>query len=163
MKALIDRLLDSLHIAWTIAAKDIADALKNRTTLANILIIVGMVVFFFWASTLRPFDKTIEVVLYNEGDSELQLSSAELSDGYRFDFEGAGSLDEMKSLMRYEHIGVVVPAEFEGSMAAGETPTGSSRARSSRHRRCGPGCRSGRASVPCRQGRPRSRPIGGRR
>jgi ABC-2 type transport system permease protein len=123
MKAQIDNILDSLYIAWAIAAKDIAEALKNRNTLVNIILIMGLVGFFFWMSTLRPFDQRIEVVLYDEGQSELPPGSAELPDGITFKFEEAASLEEMKSMLRYEHIGIVVPAGFDQALAAGQNPT----------------------------------------
>ena len=53
-------LLDTLYIAWIIGTKDILDALKNKSSRSNIIIMVGMVVFFYWMGILRPFDKRCE-------------------------------------------------------------------------------------------------------
>jgi hypothetical protein len=39
-------LMDTLYIAWIIGSKDILDALKNKSSRANILLMIGMVVFF---------------------------------------------------------------------------------------------------------------------
>ena len=61
MKTLKGKLGDSLHIAVTIASKDVADALRNRNTRTNILLLVGLVAFFHWGLTVRPFDKNYDV------------------------------------------------------------------------------------------------------
>ena len=81
--------LDNLYMAWAIASKDIVDALKNKNTRINIILMMGMVVFFYWASTLRPFDKRIDTVVYDEGNSNLTSGTAELADGYTFRFYGS--------------------------------------------------------------------------
>ena len=59
-------LMDTLYIAWIIGTKDILDALKNKSTRANIMLMIGMVVFFYWLGSLRPFDKDVSVVVYDE-------------------------------------------------------------------------------------------------
>ncbi len=53
------KLIGNLYMVWVIASKDIVDALKNKDTRTNIILMMGMVVFFYWASTLRPFDERI--------------------------------------------------------------------------------------------------------
>jgi ABC-type Na+ efflux pump permease subunit len=116
----LNRITRSLYTAWTIASKDILEVLRNKSTLANLLLLLGFVVFFYWASTLRPFDQRIEVVVYGQGDSGLEIEDAELEDGTSFIFQDADSLEEMKRLLRYEHLGVVLPADFDQRLAAGE-------------------------------------------
>lgn len=112
--------LDNLHMAWTIARKDIGDALKHKGTRANILVMLVLVVFNYGISTVRPWDKSIEVVVYDEGDSGLFEGSIDLSDGYEIRFIEVSSLGQMKRNMRHEHWGLVVPADFE---QMGEEPT----------------------------------------
>jgi len=116
-------LLDNLYIAWAIASKDIVDALKNKATRTNIILMMGMVVFFYWASTLRPFDKRIDVAVYDEGDSSLTTGTAELADGYTFRFYEAASIHEMERMMGYKQLGVVIPADFDQVLASGGEPT----------------------------------------
>lgn len=123
MKTLIETGMDSLYIAWTIASKDIADALKNRATLFNIILMMGMVVFFYWVSTVRPWDKRIDVVVYDEGGSGLLVGSASLSDGYEIQFSEASSLEDMEGKLRYQEWGVVVPPDFSQALASEEAPT----------------------------------------
>jgi ABC-2 type transport system permease protein len=113
---------DSLYIAWTIAQKDIADAIKNKNTRTNIIIVIGMVVFFFWASSIRPWDKSIEAVVYDKSESGLFEGTIELSDDYEIRHIEMSSIEQMKRNIRFEHWGLVVPADFEDTLASGEEP-----------------------------------------
>jgi ABC-2 type transport system permease protein len=117
------KVMDNLYMAWAIASKDIVDALKNKITRFNILLMMGMVVFFYWISTVRPWDKSIEVVVYDESDSGLFEGTIELSDGYEIRHIEVSSLGQMKRNMRHEHWGLVVPADFEGDLASGRETT----------------------------------------
>ena len=123
MNATLGKLQDSLYVAWTIARKDIGDALKHKSTRINILLMLVMVVFFYWISTARPWDKSIEVVVYDEGDFGLFEGSTELSDGYEIILFEVSSLGQMQRNIRYEQWGVVVPADFEQTLASGGEPT----------------------------------------
>lgn len=120
MKSNTNNLTDSLYTSWTIAAKDLLDALKNKNTRLNLLLMVGFVVLFYWLSTLRPFDKEIDVVLFDEGNSSLDVERADLQDGYSVTIETVSSLEEMKRGMRYEKMGLVLPSDFDQKMATGE-------------------------------------------
>lgn len=114
--------MDSLGIAWTIARKDIGEALKHKGSRANIFLMLALVVFFYWISTARPWDKSIEVVVYDQGDSGLFEGSIELSDSYEIHHIEVSSLGKMQRNMRHEHWGLVVPADFEQTLAAGGEP-----------------------------------------
>ena len=95
----MNTLNDTLHTAWIIGTKDILDALKNKSMRSNILLMVGMVVFFYYLSVLRPFDKDVSVVLYNEGATSLELDTISLGDGAEYSFREASSLPEMEQMM----------------------------------------------------------------
>jgi len=123
MKTLKERLGDGLHIAVTIASKDVADALRNRNTRTNILLLVGLVAFFHWGLTVRPFDRQHEVVVYDQGQSSLQVTDARLEDGSEFTFYQASSLEEMKRMMVYRDLGLVLPADLDRTLASGGEPT----------------------------------------
>ena len=118
MKKLLQRWSDSLHISWVIAWKDIIDAFKNRATRINIIVLLGLVGFFYWGLTLRPFDKDIEMVVYDQGNSELDLDRTKLGDGSVLIFSEASSLEEMKRKMRYEEAGLVLPADLDQTLAS---------------------------------------------
>ena len=114
---------DSSYNALTIAAKDIVDALKNKNTRLNIIIIIAMVGFFHWTLTLRPFDKQIEIVVYDQGGSGLKFESTTLKDGQEIFFEEVDSILAMSREMAYEDLGIVIPTGFEDDLAS---PNGAS-------------------------------------
>jgi ABC-type Na+ efflux pump permease subunit len=115
--------LDNLYMVWTIGSKDIVDAVRNKDTRTNIILIMGMVVFFYWASTLRPFDKRIDTAVYDAGNSNLAIGTAEITDGYTFRFYEADSIHEMERMMGYKQLGVVIPVDFDQILASGGEPT----------------------------------------
>jgi ABC-2 type transport system permease protein len=115
-------LLDTLYMAWTIGTKDILDALKNKNTRINILVMTGMVLFFFWFSTLRPFDKDVSVVVYDEGHTSLTIQTAKLVDGATYRFRSVSSLEDMQTQMAHQHLGLVLPADLDATLASGGTP-----------------------------------------
>jgi ABC-2 type transport system permease protein len=111
--------LNNLYIVWAIGSKDILDALKNKKIRTNIVLMMGMVVFFYWASTVRPWDKSIEVVVFDESDSGLFEGTIELSDSFEIRHIEVSSLGQMQRNMRFEHWGLVVPADIEQTLASG--------------------------------------------
>ncbi len=117
------KIMDNLYIAWAIASKDIMEVLKNKSTRNNLILMMGMVVFFYWASALRPFDKRIDTAVYDEGNSSLTNATAALADGYTFRFYEAHSIQEMERIMGYKQLGVVIPADFDQILASGGEPT----------------------------------------
>ena len=114
-----DKFVDTLQIAWTIAWKDIQDALKNKNTRTNILIVMGLVVFFYWGSTPRPFDKRIDVAYYDEGNSSLRTNTAKMTDGYQFRFYETSSVYDLEGNLGWKQLGVVIPADFDQSLEQG--------------------------------------------
>ena len=114
--------MDKLYITWTIARKDIGDALQHKGTRVNIILMLVMVVFFYWISTVRPWDKSSEVVVYDKSDSGLFEGTITLSDGYEIRHIEVSSLGQMQRNMRHEHWGLVVPVDFEQILASGGEP-----------------------------------------
>jgi ABC-type Na+ efflux pump permease subunit len=115
-------LMDTLYMAWIIGTKDIRDALKNKNARINIILMIGTVVFFFWLGTLRPFDKDVSVVVYDEGHTSLMIDKATLGDGATYSFREASSLQEMKTKMANQNLGLVLPADLDQTLASGGTP-----------------------------------------
>jgi ABC-type Na+ efflux pump permease subunit len=116
-------LMDTLYIAWIIGTKDILDALKNKSSRANIILMIGMVLFFYWLGVLRPFDKNVSVVVYDEGNTNLSLEEATRTSGATYSFRKATSLQEMETRMAYQNLGLVLPADFDQTLASAGTPT----------------------------------------
>lgn len=123
MRTLVEKIKGSLYIASTIASKDILDVLKNRNTLINLSLVIGLVVFFYWFSTLRPWDKHMEVIVYDQSTSNLANLPGELSEGYSFDFDEVYSLEDLKNNIRYEALGLYIPPKFNQTLASDGEPS----------------------------------------
>jgi len=109
----------NLRTIWAIAWKDIKDSLTNKSTIVNILIVIGIVVFFWWSSTPRPFDKRIDVAYFDKGSSTLSTHSEEFGDGYHFRFFEVDSPEEIHQSMGYKKLGIVIPADFDQTVTSG--------------------------------------------
>jgi hypothetical protein len=107
------KISDALYFAWTIALKDIRDSFKNKATRTNILVLIGLVFFFYWMSNLRPFDKRVDIVVFDQGTSSTQLDRTELVDGSELEFRTASSMDELEEKMAYQDLGIVLPEDFD--------------------------------------------------
>jgi ABC-type Na+ efflux pump permease subunit len=115
-------LLDNLYMAWVIGTKDILDTLKNRASRTNIVVMAAMVVFFYWLGVLRPFDRGVSVVVYDEATSPA-LQAVKLADGAEYSFREASSLQDMERKMANQNLGLVLPANLSQTLSAGGTPT----------------------------------------
>ena len=111
---------ESLYIAWTIAAKDVRDAFKNKATRTNILVLIGLVFFFYWMSSIRPFDKRVNVVVFDQGESNFTFARTVLQDESELNFREASSFEEMEKKMAYQDLGMVIPANIDQVVDAGE-------------------------------------------
>ena len=119
----MNTLKDTLYNAWIIGTKDILDALRHKNSRTNIIMLVGMTVFFYWIGTLRPFDKNVSVVVYDEGKTSLTLESATLGDGAIYSFRDASSLSEMEWKMSHQNLGLVLPVNFDQTLNSTDTIT----------------------------------------
>jgi ABC-2 type transport system permease protein len=109
-----------LNMSWAIALKDVFDAFKNKATRINIIVLIVVVAFFYFMSTLRPFDKRVDVVVLDNGTSSLQLDRTTLQDGSELKFRQAASFPEFEQKMAYQHLGLVLPGDFDQQVAAEE-------------------------------------------
>ena len=98
----MSKIVDALYLAWTIALNDVRDAFKNKATRTNILVLIGMVVFFYWMSNLRPFDKRVDVVVLDEGIIQPATRKTTLQDGSELDFRSANSPADLEYKMAYQ-------------------------------------------------------------
>ena len=115
--------MNTIYIAWIIGTKDIVDALRNNYTRVNILAVLGMVLFFHWFGYLRPFDRDVYAVVYDEGSSGLTLDTAQLANGSTYHFIKATSREDMERKMAHQDLGLVIPADFGQILSAGGEPT----------------------------------------
>jgi ABC-2 type transport system permease protein len=113
----IDKLSENIRIVWTIAAKDIADALKNRTILSVILGISLMMLTSQALPLLLGLQNKHRLLLYNASDSALVGEAAiELRQAEDADLDVAPSQQDLETSLGEasdEMLGVVIPADFD--------------------------------------------------
>jgi ABC-2 type transport system permease protein len=119
--------IDDLRIVWAIAAKDIADAVKNKTFLS---IVIGMAMLML-STQAFPFlirlSAKPRLIVYDEGgssggDSELLTK---LRDDGRYTLIEVDSMEELEGAlisMNAEVLGLIVPAGVDLMLASGGEP-----------------------------------------
>jgi ABC-2 type transport system permease protein len=113
------RIRDSLDIIWTITAKDIIDALKSRLVI-SLIIMAGLMLLL---PKLLPYifeQPVLTLPVYEVGDSRLV---AELQDEPALSVMQVGSEEEFAQALCsaiYPQIGLMIPPDFDLSVAPGE-------------------------------------------
>ena len=119
MNTTTGRLGESLRIVWAITTKDITDGIKNRTTLAIILSVLFMMVFYTYVPDIFGSDTLPRLVVHDAGSSSL-MSDLEGSTG--FELRQALSQEGMERYVGDTHegvLGLVIPADFDHILASG--------------------------------------------
>jgi ABC-2 type transport system permease protein len=109
------KIFDNLYLAIAIARKDIGETLKYKSSRTNILILFGMLLFFYWGSAVRPYDKDIHVAYIDEG-STVFVDQTAIAGEYTYRFRKVDSLDEMSVELLASELGVVFPADFDAQL-----------------------------------------------
>jgi ABC-2 type transport system permease protein len=109
-----------LRLVWTIAAKDIVGAIRNKMTLT----IAGATICTVMLSQALPFLLNLSgkslVVVYDMGDSSL---TAALSESDQFQVRSVDSQEALQERLvdvNARALGIVVPDEFDDALATGE-------------------------------------------
>lgn len=109
---------DSLSIIWTIAVKDVVDALKNRLVVS--LIVMAAVVMLMPKLLPYIFEQPVTVLpVYDLGESSLII---ELQDTPALSVLRVDSEEEFAQALcggMYPEIGLVLPPEFDHSITSG--------------------------------------------
>jgi ABC-type Na+ efflux pump permease subunit len=111
----------SLRIVWAIAFKDIVDALKNRNTLTNIIVVFLVMVAYKWLPNLVKGDDTF-LVVYDPGNSRLV---DQLDDSPRFNPLRTASMQALEGYMDdldVRNLGLVIPADYNQTVDSGRQP-----------------------------------------
>ncbi len=114
-------LKESVRVIWAIAAKDIGEAVKNRTILTNVIMLPILIVFYKWLPTLYNPSGT-RAVVYDAGQSQLVI---ELENSPQFHLVQAQSIQAMREDlddMPIVALGLSIPADFDQASASGQPP-----------------------------------------
>jgi len=116
------RLSENLRIVWAIVAKDVVDALKNRNTLSNIVVVLFTVAAYQALPAWLIPDELPFVPVYDAGDSSLP---AALENSSALDSRQYASLQLLKEKVAVgdeRRLGLVIPADFDQVVASGGEP-----------------------------------------
>lgn len=113
----------NLRIVWAIAAKDITDMIKNKTTLTALLTVLFMIAFYRFLPGITGKDGLTNVLVFDAGESSLV---ATLEESLRLDvYTGYESTAQMTRYLTngdVPELGLVIPADFDQTLAAGREP-----------------------------------------
>jgi ABC-2 type transport system permease protein len=115
--------LSSLRMVWAIAAKDVTDAIRNKTILINSITIVFVVVFYRFLPALESGGELPGLMVYDAGQS---VRAAQLESSEAFRTRTATSLEQVQAYVgRADRVrmGIVLPPELDRVVAAGQSPT----------------------------------------
>jgi ABC-type Na+ efflux pump permease subunit len=121
MTALTTRMSESLHIIWAIAAKDINDALRNRSTLMVVFTAIFLAAMYKGMPILGRGNPT-DVFVYDAGQSRLVT---ELEGDARFRVRIAESIEDLQRLVTTAdegELGLAIPAGFDEALQSGARP-----------------------------------------
>ena len=118
------KLVESLHIVWTIGSKDIVDSVRNKLIISLILgmgfmLLMPKVMGLMFVSTETP------VLVYDPGESRL---TAALDDSDQYQVQRARSLVEMEQILGGAgfglgvEFGLAAPDDFDQVLKAGGQP-----------------------------------------
>ena len=115
------RIIENLRITWAIAAKDIADALRDKKILTIFFLMAFITVMIKGVSFLWGAGH-IDIVVYDAGSSRL-ASELESSSEYRL--HRSASMQEFEELMNdgdSGKLGLVIPGDYDQVLEAGNRP-----------------------------------------
>jgi ABC-2 type transport system permease protein len=76
-----------------------------------------MLLFFYWGSAVRPYDKDMHVAYIDEGSTSLVETTA-MTGEFTYRFREVTSMDEMSIKLLNSELGVVFPADFDAQLEA---------------------------------------------
>lgn len=117
------KLRENLRIITAMAAKDILDALKNKNTLVNIVMVFLLVIFYRWLPILtKDLISDASLLIYDPGGSRLVSTLEASPEFYPFQME---SMERFRALIDHidvRELGLVVPADFDEVLDSGGQP-----------------------------------------
>jgi len=111
---------ESLRIIWAIAAKDIVDAIKNKTTLSTMFSVLFLMVLYRVLPSWESGDILPRVAVYDAGNSRLV---AEMEESSQFDLIKTSSQQEMEEYLGHKDLvvlGLVMPAGLDQALESAE-------------------------------------------
>jgi ABC-type Na+ efflux pump permease subunit len=116
------KLAESIRISLAIAAKDITDAINNKTILSLLLALVFTMLTAQALPLVLKLADVSQVIVFDAGDSRL-VTELDKSERYRLiQADSQQQMEETLSILSGKVLGLAVPAEFDEVLDAGGQP-----------------------------------------
>ena len=109
-----------LRLIWAITWKDILDGWKNKTILANLVVVTLMIVFY---KTLPSWENNPEVpslLVYDAGNSSLVVALEDSTTVNLYQYDSQQEMDRILARGSIPELGLVIPADFDQALEAGK-------------------------------------------
>jgi ABC-2 type transport system permease protein len=110
---------ENLRIIWAITAKDLLEALKNKTTLFNIVVVFLMMVVYKELPEWEQRGQPLNLLVYDAGTSVLVERLEESSAVNLYEYPTREELEEKLSSADEHKLGVIIPADFDRQVESG--------------------------------------------
>jgi hypothetical protein len=112
----------NLHTIAAIASKDIGDALRSRVILLNLGVLVLLLLLIKFTPRLWKPNR-LDLAYYDAGDSSLIAALTDQPDIRLFEAQSRADLVERLNDGDQGPLGVVIPTDYNQTLAAGKVPT----------------------------------------
>jgi ABC-2 type transport system permease protein len=107
-------------MVWAIAAKDVTDAIRNKTILANLATIVFVVVFYRFLPALGSQGELPRLMIYDAGDSS-RIAALEARAAFRtYVATSPEQVEAFVGRADQPRMGIVLPADLDQALSAQE-------------------------------------------
>ena len=111
----------SPRIVYTIASKDIMDALKSRVILVNLGVLILLLLLIKFAPRLWKPGR-MDLTYYDAGDSSLITALSNQEDVRLFEAQSRAALIELLDDGDQGSLGLIIPTDYNQSLDAGNIP-----------------------------------------
>jgi ABC-type Na+ efflux pump permease subunit len=109
-----------LRVIWAIAWKDILDGWKNKTILANLIVVTLMILFYRSLPNWENNTDVPNVLVYDAGNSSLVVTLEESTTVNLRQYDSQPEIERALARGGIPELGLVIPADFDQTLETGE-------------------------------------------
>jgi ABC-2 type transport system permease protein len=110
-----------LRVILAITAKDITDAIKNKNTLANIVMVFLMMVLYSGLPIWERGNESPSLLVFDAGDSSLMAALENIDTIELHAYPSLAAMKERVARGDVQDLGLVIPADYDSRMESGDS------------------------------------------
>lgn len=110
----------NLRMISTITAKDILDAIKNRNTLANIVVVFLIMLLYSGLPVWERGDSPPNLLIFDAGDSSLVAALKDSAAVKLDEYPSQAAMEERVGRGDEHELGLVIPADYASKLVSGD-------------------------------------------